>query len=118
MYSDPSGHFGIGLTLLISTAVGLALGFGVETAKQVYNGGDWNWNPNTWNWWEIGESSLLGAATEFAHGLGGVTGGILKELFKALTIAGEILSVFQSIGLLLGTAAVTNFAAGVAGYAM
>ena len=91
--------------------MGLAFGFGIETAKQAYNGGDWNW-------WEIGKASLIGAATGFAYGLGGVAGGILKGSFQALTIAGKALTVSQSVGLLLGTAAVTNFAAGVAGYAM
>ena len=28
MLADPSGHFGIGLTLLIATGVGLTFGFG------------------------------------------------------------------------------------------
>ena len=115
---DPTGHFGIGLTLLIATGVGLAFGFGIEAAKQAYNGGDWNWDLSTWNWWEIGKASLIGAATGFAYGLGGVAGGIVKGSFQALTIAGKALTVSQSVGLLLGTAAVTNFAAGVAGYAM
>ena len=37
---DSTGHFGIGLTLLlIATGVGLAFGFGIEAAKQAYNGG-------------------------------------------------------------------------------
>jgi len=115
---DPTGHFGIGLTLLIATGIGLAFGFGVEVAKQAYNGGDWNWDLSTWNWWEIGNASLIGAATGFAYGLGGVAGGIVKGSFQTLTIAGKALTVSQSVGLLLGTAAVTNFAAGVAGYAM
>ena len=115
---DPTGYFGIGLTLLIATGVGLAFGFGVEAAKQAYDGGDWNWDLSTWNWWEIGKASLIGAATGFAYGLGGVAGGIVKGSFQALTIAGKALTVSQSVGLLLGTAAVTNFAAGVAGYAM
>ena len=117
-YMDPSGHFGIGLTLLIATGVGLAFGFGIEVAKQAYNGGDWNWDLNTWNWWEIGRASLIGATTGFAYGLGGVAGGIIKGSFQALTIAGKALTVSQSVGLLLGTVAVTNFAAGIAGYAM
>ena len=47
-----------------------------------------------------------------------MAGGIVKGSFQALTIAGKALTVSQSVGLLLGTAAVTNFAAGVAGYAM
>ena len=47
-----------------------------------------------------------------------MAGGIVKGSFKVLTIAGKALTVSQSVGLLLGTAAVTNFAAGVAGYAM
>ncbi len=118
MYADPSGHFGIILTLLIATGVGLAFGFGVEAAKQAYNGGDWNWDLSTWNWWEIGKASLIGAATGFAYGLGGVAGGIIKGSFQALTIAGKALTIYQSIGLLMSTAAVTNFTAGVVGYAM
>ena len=121
---DPTGHFGIGLTLLIATGVGLAFGFGIEVVKQASDGGKfwdlstWNWNLSTWNWWEIGKASLIGAATGFAYGLGGVAGGIVKGSLKVLTIAGKALTVSQSVGLLLGTAAVTNFAAGVAGYAM
>ena len=47
-----------------------------------------------------------------------MAGGIVKGSFKVLTIAGKALTVSQSVGLLLGTAAVTNFAAGVDGYAM
>ena len=117
-YVDPSGHLGIGLTLLIATGVGLASGFGIEVAKQVYNDGDWNWDPTTWNWWELGKASLIEAATGFAYGLGGVAGGIIKGSFKALIIAGKALSVSQSVGVLLGTAALTNFTAGIAGYAM
>ena len=117
-YVDPSGHLGIGLTLLIATGVGLAFGFGIEVAKQVYNDGDWNWDPTTWNWWELGKASLIGAATGFAYGLGGVAGGIIKGSFKALIIAGKALNVSQSVGVLLGTAALTNFTAGIAGYAM
>ena len=117
-YVDHLGHFGIGLTLLIATGAGLALGFGIEAAKQAHNGGNWNWDLSTWNWWEIGKASLIGAATGFAYGLGGVAGGIIKGSFQALTIASKALTVSQSVGLLLGTAAVTNFAAGVAGYAM
>lgn len=47
-----------------------------------------------------------------------VTGGIVNGSFQALTIAGKELTGSQSVGLLLGTAAATNFAAGVAGYTM
>ena len=121
---DPTGHFGIGLTLLIATGIGLAFGLGTEIVKQASKDGKfwdlstWNWDLSTWNWWEIGKASLIGAATGFAYGLGGVAGGIVKGSFQALTIAGKALTVSQSVGFLLGTAAVTNFAAGVAGYAM
>ncbi len=121
---DPTGHFGIGLTLLIAAGVGLAFGFGIEVVKQASDGGKfwdlstWNWNLSTWNWWEIGKASLIVAGTGFAYGLGGVAGGIVKGSFKVLTIASKALTVSQSVWLLLGTAAVTNFAAGVAGYAM
>ena len=118
MNVDPAGEFGIALTLLIATGIGLAVGLGVEAGKQAYNDGDWNWDLSTWNWWEIGKASLIGAATGFAYGLGGVAGGIIKGSFQALTIAGHALTVSQSVGVLLGTAAVTNFAAGVTGYAM
>lgn len=102
----------------------MAFGFGIEVVKQSSDDGKfwdlstWNWNLSAWNWWEIGKASLIGAATGFAYGLGGVAGGIVKGSFKVLTIAGKALTVSQSVGLLLGTAAVTNFAAGVAGYAM
>lgn len=51
-------------------------------------------------------------------GLGGVAGGIVKGSFQIMTIAGKVLSISQSVGLLLGTAAATNFVAGVTGYAM
>ena len=121
---DPTGHFGIGLTLLIATVVGLVFGLGIEVLKQASDGGKfwdlstWNWNLSTWNWWEIGKASLIGAATGFAYGLGGVAGGIVKGLFKALTFGGKALTVSQFVGLLLGTAAATNFVAGVAGYEM
>ena len=118
MNVDPTGQFGIGLTLLIATGIGLIFGFGIETATQAYNGGDWNWNLSTWNWWEIGKSTLVGAATGFAYGLGGVAGGIVKGSFQALTIAGKAFTPSQTVGLLLGTATITNFAAGVAGNAM
>ncbi len=100
--NDPAGHFGIGLTLLIATGVGLAFCFDIEAAKQAYNGGDWNWNLSTWNWWEIGKASLIEAATSFAYGLGGIAGG--NGSLQALTVS-------KSIGLLLGTAVATNFAA-------
>ena len=40
MIVDPSGHFGIVATLLIATGIGLALGFGMEVATQVYINGD------------------------------------------------------------------------------
>lgn len=36
----------------------MAFGFGVEAVKQAYNGGDWNWDLSTWNWWEIGKGLL------------------------------------------------------------
>ena len=101
---DSTSHFGIGLTLLIATGVGLAFGFGIEVVKQASDGGKfwdlstWNWNLSTWNWWKIGKASLIGAATGFAYGLGGVAGGIVKGSFKVLTIAGKALTVSQSVG--------------------
>ena len=123
-YADPSGHLGIALTLLISTGIGLVLGLGMEVAKQASEEGKfwdlstWNWDPSSWNWWEIGKSALVGAATGLAYGFGGVAGGIMKGSFQTLTIAGKALTVSHSVGLLLGGAAIANFAAGVAGYTM
>ncbi|MBQ2805390.1 MAG: RHS repeat-associated core domain-containing protein [Clostridia bacterium] len=124
MYADPSGHFGIVLTLLITTGIGLLFGLASGVVEQASKGKDfwdlstWNWDPTTWNWWEIGKSSLIGAASGFAYGLGGVAGGIIKGSFQALSLAGKVLTVSQSVGVLLGIAAATNFAAGVTGYVL
>ncbi|MBQ7314724.1 MAG: RHS repeat-associated core domain-containing protein, partial [Clostridia bacterium] len=118
MFTDPTGHFGIALTLLIATAIGMAISTGIEVVKQVYNEGAINWDLRTWNWWGIGAAALTGAATGLAYGLGGVAGGIVKGSFSALSIAGKTLSISQSIGVLLGTTVLTNFAVGVGGYAL
>ena len=114
-YKDPSGHFGIFATILISTIIGAAIGAGVNLGKQLIQN---DFNLSEVNLWEVGASALTVAVTGLAWGLGGVAGGIVKGSFHALTIAGKALSASQSIGLLWGTAAVTNFAVGVVGYAM
>ena len=46
---DLVGHIGIGLTLLIAIGVGIAFDFGIEDAKQAYNGGYLNSDLSTWN---------------------------------------------------------------------
>ena len=71
MCSDPTGYFGILGTLLVSTLVGFAVGGGIEIAKQAFNGGDLNFDFETWDWGEIGCKAILGAATGFAYGAGG-----------------------------------------------
>ena len=59
MYNDHdnkynlAGRIGIELTLLIPIGVGIAFGFGIETAKQAYNGGYLNSDLSTWNWRKI-----------------------------------------------------------------
>ncbi len=116
MYADPGGYFGILATLLISTIVGIAIGAGKEIINQVYNDGNWNFDLKTWNWYEIGKEAIIGAATGFAYGLGGVAGGVVKGSLKALTLFGKTLSISKSVGFLLGTAAVTNFIAGEGSY--
>ena len=108
MYSDPTGHFGILGTLLVSTFAGFAVGGGIEIAKQAFNGGDLNFDFETWDWGEIGCKAILGAATGFAYGAGGVAGGIVKG---SIATIGTLTRV-QSIGILLGTTTAINFAAG------
>ena len=117
-YCDPTGEFGIITTIIIASLAGAALSAGFEALKQAHNGRDWNFDLSTWNWWEIGKAALIGAANGFAYGVGGVAGGIVKGSFQALTLVGKALTVSQSVGLLLGTATLANFAAGFAGYAM
>ena len=46
---DLAGRIGIGLTLLIAIGVDIAFDFGIETTKQVYNGGYLNSDLCTWN---------------------------------------------------------------------
>lgn len=116
-YVDPDGHFPIA-TLLIATLIGAAIGTAIEVGKQIYDGGNWNWDPSTWNYWEIGKGALIGAASGLAYGLGGIAGGIVRGSVKALTIAGKALTVSQSVGVLLGVAASTSFIAGFGGYAL
>lgn len=112
---DPTGHFGILATLLISTLVGAAIGGGINLGKQLVEN---DWDFSEVNYWEVGAKALTGAATGLAYGLGGVAGGVVKGSFQALTIAGKALTVSQSVGVLLGTVAATNFIAGIGGYAM
>ena len=50
--NDPTRLIGIGLTLLIAIGVDIAFDFGIETTKQVYNGGYLNSDLSTWNWRE------------------------------------------------------------------
>ena len=47
--NDPTRLIGIGLTLLIAIGVDIAFGFGIETAKQAYNGGYLNSDLSTWD---------------------------------------------------------------------
>ena len=54
--NDLAGRIGIGLTLLIVIGVGIAFDFGIETTKQVYNGGYLNSDLCTWNWCRIAET--------------------------------------------------------------
>ena len=117
-FADPSGHLGVFFTVLLATLAGAAFGAFKGVAKQIYNGGQWNWDASSWDFKEIGKEILLGSATGFAFGLGGVAGGIVKGSFQAITVAGKTLSVAQSVGFLLGTALTGNFVAGFAGYAI
>ena len=114
-YADPSGHFGIFATILVSTLAGAVIGGGVNLGKQLIQN---DFDFSKVNLWEVGARTITGAATGLAFGLGGVAGGILKGSFSALTIAGKGLTVSQSIGSLLGTAISANFIAGVTGYTM
>ena len=120
---DPTGHFGIFVTLLFSTIIGAAVGAGVEVVKQASSESDkwwdlrtWNWDASTWNGTKILTGALLGAATGLAFGVGGAAAGIVKGSMSAVSLFGTSLTAAQSVGLLLGTAAVTNFAAGIGAY--
>ena len=117
-FADPSGHLGVFFTVLLATLAGATFGAFKGVAKQIYNGEQWNWDASSWDFKEIGKEILLGSATGFAFGLGGVAGGIVKGSFQAITVAGKTLSVAQSVGFLLGTALTGNFVAGFAGYAI
>ena len=117
-FVDPTGHLGVFLTVLFATLAGAIFGALKGVRKQIYNGEQWNWDASSWDFKEIGKEILLGAATGFAFGLGGVAGGIVKGSFQAITVAGKTLSVAQSVGVLLGTALTGNFVAGFAGYAI
>ena len=117
-YNDATGHLGILLTILIATAIGAAIGGGVEIVKQAYNEGEWNWEPSSWDWNKIGTQTLLGAANGLAYGLGGVAGGIVKGTYSALKIVGQTLTVAQSVGVLMTAAVTTNFVAGYASYTL
>ena len=114
MYVDPTGKLAFLTMLFISMGVGFIVSGGFEIGKQVQTHG---WNLSKWNWAEIGTAALIGAANGLAYGLGGIAGGILKGSFQALSIAGKTLTTWQSVGVLFGVSAVTNFATGFASYA-
>ena len=117
MYEDGEGRFPI-TTLIIATLIGAAIGTVIEVGKQIYDGGKWNWDLSTWNYWEIGKGTLIGAASGLAYGLGGIAGGIVRGSVKVLKIAGKVFTISRSVGLLLGVAASTSFIAGFGGYAL
>lgn len=48
MYSDEDGNIAI-VTLFIATLIGAVIGTVIEIGKQIYDGGDLNWDPSTWN---------------------------------------------------------------------
>ncbi len=122
MYVDPTGHIAI-ISLLIGMAIGFGVGFaiggGFEIAKQVYNGGNWNWDVSSWNWGQIGLSALgggvAGAISSISFGSGVVgylitfaTGGIGSVLGGM--ISGSVTDL-QSGLIAFGVGAVANVAA-------
>ena len=106
MYSDPSGHIAIS-TLLLGMAIGFGIGFaiggGFEIGKQIYANG---WNPDDWDWGQIGLSALgggvagaissislgtglVGYLSAFAFGgIGSVLGGWISGSVTSLETAG------------------------------
>ena len=112
---DPTGHFGLLVTLLFSTAAGAAIAGGIELYKQLKDNG---FDFKEVDYTKVGTKALLGAATGLAFGAGGAAAGIVNGSMSAISLFGTTLTAAQSVGLLLGTAAVTNFAAGVGAYAI
>ena len=108
---DEEGNSGILLTLLICTVAGLVVGAAISAGEEITEHGS---DFSQWNYGKIGAEALLGAASGFAFGLGGVAGGMVIGSYAA--IGG--LTVTQSIGVLAGCAVITNFAAGVGSEAL
>ena len=56
--NDSTSLIVIGFTLLIAIGVDIAFDFGIETTKQVYNGGYLNSDLSTWNWRKIANTPM------------------------------------------------------------
>lgn len=108
---DDTGNLGLLATVLVSGLIGAAISTGIEVVKQLATHGT---DFDAWEEEKIIAKAVSGAATGLACGLGAGAAGIIKGSFAAI----GTLSTFDSVGFLVGTAAITNFAAGVGSYAI
>lgn len=108
MFIDPTGKFFILGTILLTTTIGAIIGGSLSLAVQLIEN-DFDWSNINLN--SILSDTLTGAAMGAAFGIGASAGMIF--LGKA-SIAS--LSVTQSFGILVSTAASINFTAGIGSY--
>ena len=109
MYVDPSGHIGILAGMAIGFVVGFLIGGGFEAGKQIYNGGDWNWN-----------LSSLDLRQIFLSALGGGVAGAISSISFGTGFAGYLTSFFTGgAGSFLGgiiSGSVTDLQSGLVAF--
>jgi hypothetical protein len=101
MYVDPTGHFGIGIALLIGMGIGALFG-GAISGASAYKDGERGWDL----FWDIAGGAVMGAATGAAAVLGGAAG--LTAVGG--TVAGYGLSATAALGISMGATAIGGMA--------
>lgn len=105
-YVDPTGHFGIFATILISTLVGAAIGGGVNLGKQLINNG---WDFREVDWGSVANSAIVGGALGFSLAMGV---GYLGPVIAGTATAGGL-----TAGGAFAISTAVSFGAGALGYA-
>ena len=105
-YCDPSGHFGILATILISALAGATVGFGFDIGKQLINNG---WDFSEVNYGSAVNSSIVGGALGFSLALGV---SCLGPVIAGTATAGGLTS-----GGAFAISTAVSFGAGALGYA-